>query len=283
MPGRDEACIRFLQWCLPELGLRWKGYRKVRRTVCKRITRRLRELGLADLEAYRRYLAAHPEEWRRLDGFCRIPISRFYRDRRVFETIGKQLLPELARRARDRGAGMVRCWSAGCASGEEAYSLRIAWQRQASVEVPGMGIAVLGTDAEPQMLQRARAAVYAAGSLKDMPAGCTETAFTQADGLYRLRDEFRERTEFRLQDIREEMPDGPFDLICCRNLSFTYFDEPRQRSVLAELSRRLRDHAYLVIGAHERLPGESPSLQQLDDLLPIYRKLPAEPVRNNGR
>lgn len=282
MPGRDEACVCFLQWCLPELGLRWKGYRKVRRTVCKRIARRLRALGLADLEAYRRFLAAHPEEWKELDGYCRIPISRFYRDRRVFETIAR-LLPGLARLARDRGQSVVRCWSAGCASGEEAYSLRIAWQHQASAEVPQIGFAVLGTDAEPQMLRRARAAVYAAGSLKDLPAGCTETAFTQADGLYRLRDEFREGIEFRLQDIREEMPHGPFDLICCRNLAFTYFDEPRQRSVLAALSRRIRDHGYLVIGAHERLPGEEPNLRQIDDHLPIYRKRPAEPVRNSGR
>jgi len=85
----------------------------------------------------------------------------------------------------------------------------------------------------------------------------------------------KDAVEFRLQDIRSERPEGPFDLICCRNLTFTYFDRPRQRSVLAGLSRRLRDHGYLVIGSHEGLPDETPSLQRLDDHLPIYRKRPA--------
>ena len=67
----DEDCVGFLQWCLPRLGLCWPGYRKVRRTVCKRVGRRRRALGLGDLEAYRAFLIETPEEWARLDAYCR--------------------------------------------------------------------------------------------------------------------------------------------------------------------------------------------------------------------
>ncbi|MEE8226367.1 MAG: CheR family methyltransferase, partial [Kiloniellales bacterium] len=125
---RDEDCVRFLQWCLPPLGLRWAGYRRVRRTVCKRIERRRRELGLADAAAYRACLIADPGEWTRLDALCRISISRFYRDRAVFDHLVCDVLPNLATKAGRRADTALRCWSAGCASGEEPYSLAIAWR-----------------------------------------------------------------------------------------------------------------------------------------------------------
>ena len=81
---RNEECVLFLQWALPQLNLRWKGFRRVRQQVCKRIQRRLKELELPDFNAYRFYLKTHPEEWLVLDSYCQITISRFYRDRDVF-------------------------------------------------------------------------------------------------------------------------------------------------------------------------------------------------------
>ena len=83
----DADCVEFLQWALPRLRMRWAGFRKVRGQVCKRIGRRLKELGLGDIDAYRSYLDKHSEEWEILDGLCRITISRFHRDRKVFECL----------------------------------------------------------------------------------------------------------------------------------------------------------------------------------------------------
>jgi len=138
MGVRDQDCVRFLQTCLPRLGLNWAGYRKVRRTVCKRIGRRMRELGLSDIAAYGQLLEHSPEELARLDAFCRIPISRFYRDRAVFDALGRTLLPDLAKRAGTRGDREVRCWSAGCASGEEVYTLRLLWDLAPQPSHPDM-------------------------------------------------------------------------------------------------------------------------------------------------
>ncbi len=121
----DAECTDFLQWALPRLGRRWAGYHKVRRLVAKRLIRRLRALRLDDLDAYRDRLKSHPVEWTELDARLGIPISRFWRDRGVFESIEREVLPALARQAIDAGRATLACWSAGCASGEEPYTIAI--------------------------------------------------------------------------------------------------------------------------------------------------------------
>ncbi len=251
---RDDDCIAFLQWCLPRLGMRWPGFRRVRRQVCKRLARRLRALGLRDLAAYRRRLQAEPGEWPMLDGLCRITISRFYRDQGVFRHLEGNVLPDLARRARARGDDRLRCWCAGCASGEEAYTLAILWRLGPASEFPGLALETVATDADAAVLGRARAGVFAAASLKDLPGGWRAAAFDKIGGGYAVRPAFRPGIAFRLQDIRRRRPAGCFDLVLCRNLAFTYFDEAVQRRILGAIAARLRPGGVLVVGAHERLP-----------------------------
>src|SRR5262249_23515771 len=95
----DPELVTFLQWALPRLGLRWQGYRKVRARVRKKLNERLRALGLPDIAAYRDRLEVHPQEWAVLDALCRITISRFHRDRGVFDHLRRIVLPGLAERA----------------------------------------------------------------------------------------------------------------------------------------------------------------------------------------
>ncbi len=268
---RNEDCVCFLQWCLPRLGLRWPGYRKVRRTLCKRLGRRLRELGLGDLAAYRAFLLERPEEWARLDAFCRIPISRFYRDRGVFDHIGQNVLPELAAAATARGDREVRCWSAGCASGEEVYTLRILWDLSVRPIHPEVRLRLLGTDVDAAVLRRAEAARYRGGSLKELPAAWLDAAFTRDGELFALRPAFRRDVAFREQDVRREQPDGPFGLVLCRNLGFTYFAAAAQEALRRTIETRLEAGGYLVIGAHEQLPAATGDLVSARPGLPVYR------------
>jgi chemotaxis protein methyltransferase CheR len=268
----DEACVRFLQACLPQLHLRWPGYRRVRRTVCKRIAQRLRELDLRSLDDYRAYLATTPAEWVQLDALCRIPISRFYRDRAVFDELGCRILPDLAARAAEREAPILRCWSAGIASGEEPYTLALVWVFRIAPAFPAVRLYVIGTDADPVMLDRAAAACYPAGTLRDLPPDWRSRAFHAAEGLFRLDPAFRRNVALRLQDIRTGQPDGPFDLILCRNLVFTYFDAPLQAEMLHRMAERLRPGGYLALGNHEALPEGSAGFTTLGGGLPIYRR-----------
>ncbi len=270
MPDKD--CVAFLQGHLPCLGLRWPGFRKVRGTVCKRLRRRLRELSLDNLDAYAAYLADRPEEWARLDALCRIPISRFYRDREVFQTLSAHVLLELAQRVADHGEQQVRAWSAGCASGEEPYSLRVIWAETVQRRVQGVRLVITATDADPTMLERAERACYSVGSLKDLPQEWCERAFAHQDGNMCLRPAYKNDTRFMLQDIRAAMPGGRFHLVLCRNLVFTYFDIERQRKLLPDLAAHLHPKAYLVLGSHEELPPGSTGFRPAFGSLPIYQK-----------
>jgi len=268
----DAECVALLRWALPRLGLRWPGFRKVRRQVCKRVARRMAALGLAEVAAYRARLEREASEWELLDGLCRITISRFWRDRGVFEHLGARVLPELARRAGVEGRDTLACWSAGCAGGEEPYSLKILWELGPGPGFPGLRLEVIGSDADPIMVRRARAGLYGGGSLKELPAAWRQAAFEAAGARYRLRPRFRAGVAFARQDIRRRMPEGPFDLILCRNLVFTYFDEAGQRRLARRLARRLRPGGMLVLGKHEAPPEGCGELITTEPKLGIYRR-----------
>lgn len=269
---RDQDCVRFIQWCAPLQDLRWAGFRKVRRTVCKRLGRRLGALGVADLDEYRAYLKAHPEEWDLVDEFCRIPISRFYRDRDVFDALRDHIMPGLERAANAENRTVVRCWCAGAASGEEAYTLKLIWTHRVQNQHPRIALSVVGTDADPDMVARAKTAVYSASSLKALPADLRSAGFDLDNSAFRLRNIYRAGIEFETQDIRVAMPPGPFDIILCRNLAFTYFSENLQERILAGLLDRLSDTGFLIIGKHERLPRRAALRPSVAPRLPIYEK-----------
>jgi chemotaxis protein methyltransferase CheR len=262
---QDTECIDFLRWALPRLQLRWDGYRKVRHQVCKRVSRRIRELGLDGVDAYRTRLDADPDEWTVLDDLTRITISRFFRERDVFAYLCETVLPELHARLASQA---VRIWSAGCAGGEEAYTLAIAAKEQ------GIAVQILGTDCDQHQLARARAARYTRGCLKDLPAHWRTSAFDQVGDELVLRRELVANVELLQQDIRREMPAGPFHLILCRYLAFTYFDNALQREIAKGLLRRIARDGYLALGKHESWPAEVPGLEEARRGLRVYRRSP---------
>lgn len=264
-------CTDFLQWALPRLGRRWAGYRKVQSLVCKRLARRLHALGLADLDAYRGWLESHPAEWPELDGLLGIPISRFYRDRGVFDAIGREVMPTLARTAREASRPTLDGWSAGCASGEEPYTLAILWRLRAQAAFPGLALHVVATDADAGLLERARAGCYLASSLKELPPDLRAAAFEARGALWCLRPQFR-TVEFLRQDLREAMPGGPFDLVLCRNVVATYYAPDVQREIMMRLASRLRPGGALVLGIHEALPEGLAGFAAWPGARAVYRK-----------
>jgi chemotaxis protein methyltransferase CheR len=256
------------------MGFRWPGFRKVRRQVCRRITRRLRELDLTDLEAYRRHLASHPAEWRRLDGLCRVTISRFYRDRGVFEALGRTVLPALAELARCRGKDRIRVWSAGCGAGEELYSVALVWHQTAPDVDSNLELELVGTDTDEHQLERALQAVYPESCLRELPDGWIGEGFTrEPSGELRLASDHRRSVVLARQDLRHDSPSGLFHLVLCRNLAFTYFDDPSQGQILTRLLSKMVPGGALVVGSHERLPAGEWGLVPWDGAGCILRKI----------
>ena len=269
--SNDAACVAFLQWALPQLHLRWRGFRKVRKTVCKRVLRRARELGLEGFEAYRAHLETSRDEWTKLDQFCRIPISRFYRDRSVFDALRTELLPQLAARAIARGERRLRAWSVGCASGEEPYTLAMAWHFDVAPRFPSLALDILATDSDDVMIERARRGCYAAGSLVLLPPEWRSRGFREEGGLSCFREELRAGVTFRREDVRTTMPEGPFELLLCRNLVFTYFAHDLQRRVAERMLGRIVEGGLLVVGCHEA-PRELSELRPHPAVRHVYIK-----------
>jgi chemotaxis protein methyltransferase CheR len=265
----------FLGDVAPVLGLRTRPYQRLGGTLRKRLGWRLRELALADLPAYRRYLDTHPEEWQWLDASCRVTISRFGRDSTAFAELAAALLPERVAAALARGDGRLAVHCAGSASGEEPYSLAIAYRLLIEPQHPGLTLDVLGTDVDPLVLERAARATYPWGSLRELPDTFRAEAFEPHGEHWTLRSRFRAGVRFEQRDLRRDVPGGPFDLITCRNVAFTYFDEPLQRQVAAALAQSLVPGGLLMLGKGEALPD---GIQQLLPRRPqLYERAVAKP------
>jgi chemotaxis protein methyltransferase CheR len=241
---------------LPRLHLRWAGFRRVRGQVLKRMRKRMTGLGL-DVAGYRELLERDASELARLDDFSRITISRFYRDRSIFDLLRREL---------PRGRPL-RAVSLGCASGEEPWTLALI------AVFDGLALDITAVDADPRLLERARRGVYDPGTLRELPPGWRERAFTPEGEAFRLRDELRARVTFLEGDLRRSLPEGPFDLVLCRNVAFTYFDEPLQHETAARLAGLLREGGLLVLGAHERLPAGVTGFEPLDARGNLLRRL----------
>ena len=268
---KDVACIRFLQWALPHLKMRWSGFRKVRSQVCKRLSRRLDELKLVDLEDYRRYLQNNPLEWQILDSLCRITISRFYRDKGIFDTLRSKILPELIQNARQRGDKKLSCWSIGAASGEEPYSISLIWDLS-DINTQGIDLKILATDVDQHMIKRAGYGCYPESCIRELPAAMRARAFTHDNELFCINEIFKKRVKFLKQDIRNEQPTSTFDLIFCRNLVFTYFSSELQKEILPKILMCLKAGGVFVIGGHEGLPEIVPNLIPWSHEKSIYRR-----------
>lgn len=269
---KDDECVRFLQWVLPQLQMRWPGFRKIRSRVCKRIQRHINSLQLDSVTAYQAYLQAHPAEWRKLDELCQVVISRFYRDKMVFAYLAETVLPQLCQQALQQGRRELSVWCAGCASGEEPYSLVLVWHFCLQQKFPQLALNILATDTKIDLLKRAKEACYPFSSVRNLPSSWRETAFSKSGEEYCLLPEYQQGISFQQHDIRQAVPVHGFDLILCRNLAFTYYEPALQLRVAQQLSEALLPAGVLVLGIHEQLPATGREMEVWSKRFSIYRK-----------
>lgn len=269
---KDSDCVQFLQWALPRLHMRWAGFRKVRAQVCKRIARRMHQLDIDRVSDYRAYLETHPKEWGSLDAMSHVTISSFYRDKAVFVFLESDVLPALAKQVFDRRQNRLRVWSVGSSSGEEPYTIALIWILQIQPQFRHVQPEIIATDIDPIMIKRAKEACYPHSSIKSLPVEWRNELFDQQDDRYCLKSEYRSEVRFVAQDVRATLPTGLFDLILCRNLVFTYFEEPQQRKILDRIRSVLQPGGILVIGIHEDLPEDTKGLSVCSEKLRIFRK-----------
>ncbi len=212
----------------------------------------------------------------RFERLMTVSISRFFRDRGLWESMQGRVLPMMA----GKESQLLKVWSAGCASGEEVYTLRILWEglRRSITRVPDLRI--LATDINPEYLDRARAAVYPRSSMREVPAAIRSACFeTLHGGRYALRPRLREGIEWQVHHLLSNPPGTAFDLIFLRNNLLTYYTDEVKIPAVKKVVEGLAPGGFRVIGSHERTPIASAAIKLWGDSRAIFQKQPRDSAR----
>jgi len=226
-----------------------------------------------NVQSYLDYLAIlerHPDEYQKLADALTINVTKFFRNAELWDRLRQGVMPELWQRARQ--GQPVRLWSAGCASGEEPYSIAMMLAEQAGGSELSR-IVIDASDIDRVCLERARVASYPLGAFSETPPAMLER-YTEPEGNQRrvcepLRGLVRVG---RLDLTREGPPGAPYDLIMCRNV-LIYFDRAMQERLFAMFADALRPGGYLVLGKVETILGPTKDRLELTDVRErIYRR-----------
>jgi chemotaxis protein methyltransferase CheR len=194
----------------------------------------------------------NPEECGLLLDDITINVTHFFRDKEVFRLLEERVLPTLVYDKVVRGRKIIRLWSAGCASGEEAYSLAMLLSHVLGDRAGDYIVSVHGTDIDRQCLEHARQGEYQPRQVENVPPDMLEEYFEHSGGIFKVREKIREITKFTLQDLFSGFRTGHYDLISCRNVMI-YFSRQMQQRLFSNFHDALNDRGYLVIGKTETL------------------------------
>lgn len=253
-----------------ELDFDLVGYKDL--CIKRRIAARIRTLSFIDPEGYLELLKSSGEERERLLEALTIHVSQFYRNPSTFAVLEKKVLPDLLQQARENKR-KLRVWSAGCAGGEEPYTIALLC---AKLFQSGDLLSIVGTDISADILQRAKQARFNPSRLAEVPAEVLKDNFICQDNGYQLTEDIQEKVRFFRHDILSEQPNFRVDLILCRNL-LIYFSRPQQELIIRSLAQALQPGGYLVLGRAETLVASGRELFQcIDPAERIYQRLKVE-------
>ncbi len=226
--------------------------------LAKSLQRRMDGAGLADWPAYLDRLAQDGAEAQALFASLNIGYSEFFRDPLAFAMLEQVLLPGLLQQKQQSGQAGLRVWSAGCAAGQEAWSIAILLDEQNTEHGQPLPFRIFATDSAETALAEAREGVYDAASVQQLRLKHLRRYFTVTGDAYRLSPALKAHVDFSVFDLLAEGSNSPvaaiygdFDLVFCCNLLFYYRPEVRQR-ILDRLVRALRPGGYCVTGEAER-------------------------------
>jgi len=240
-----------------------------RPTVLRRIARRMGVRQVQTLTAYAHFMGEHPQEADSLLKDLLISVTNFFRDRRAFERLERDIVPRLFEGKGDDG--QVRVWVAGCATGEEAYSVAMALSDHAARLAAPPQIQVFATDIDEGAIASARDGYYTLNDAADVPPDRFARYFVKdGDDGYRVRRELRERVLFAVHNVIKDPPFAHLDLATCRNL-LIYLNRAAQRRVMDVLHFALNAGGYLMLGASESVDGSGDLFSAVDKEHRIYQ------------
>jgi chemotaxis protein methyltransferase CheR len=252
-------------------GLDCSGYRD--EYLKRRFEIRLRATGSETYARYIIYLKKHPEEFTNLLNDLTINYTTFFRDRDVYEHLEQKLLPKLF-----LSKNPVKIWSAGCATGEEPYSLSILIHKILGKRLADRPVNIVASDIDKDALSKAQRGAYGPRQVSTMSSKMIEEYFTHEGDSWIVKDFLKSNIRFERFDLNQASLHVNFDLILCRNVMI-YFSKEGQQHIHMNFYRALRDGGYMITGKSEILSGEpAEKFQALDYTTRVYQKPPKPPL-----
>ncbi|WP_259754906.1 CheR family methyltransferase [Pseudomonas sp. GCEP-101] len=248
----------------------FKHYKRA--TVLRRIERRMQVNRLGDLPAYRAFLQNTPEEARHLLADMLIGVTNFFRDREAFEALEREIIPRVFDMPESADTP-VRVWSAGCSSGEEAYSLAILLAEYVEYRESDRQFQVFATDIDEHAIAIGRSGAYPEAILTDITPQRLRQYVTKEQTGYRVKKEIRERVLFAMHNLLRDPPFSKLHLISCRNL-LIYLDREVQADILQMFHFALAPGGYLFLGSAESADVCLELFTPVDKKNRIYRARP---------
>jgi two-component system CheB/CheR fusion protein len=265
----EERLLRtFLDQVRDRSGIDFSAYKRA--TILRRLQRRMAATRTSGLREYVRFVQSHPDEYQRLTASFLIKVTEFFRDRDLFTYLRETVVPRLITEARSRG-NELRLWSAGTATGEEAYSLAMLVADALGDELTSFNVRIFATDVDSEAIAFARRGIYPQATLDGLPSDVVERHFTAIGSHWEVKKQIRSITVFGQHDLGQRAPFPRVDLTLCRNV-LIYFTPELQKRALQLFAFSLRDGGYLVLGKAEST-GPLPEFFTLEQpRLKVYRR-----------
>lgn len=267
----ERAFDELLDYLQHARGFDFTAYK--RPSLIRRVQKRMDMVSVRAFADYVDYLKVHPEEFHYLFNTILINVTAFFRDEAPWVFLRTTVIPRLLE-ARDRG-GTIRVWSAGCASGEEAYTIAMLLADALGPDRFAERVKIYATDIDDDALNDARRAVYVPRQVEGVPCDLLERYFHAEGDSYVLSKDLRRAVIFGRHDLIQDAPISRMTLIVCRN-TLMYFNAEIQARILARLHFALADDGILLLGKAEMLLTRSELFTPVDLRCRVFRKLPRD-------
>ncbi|WP_420129264.1 CheR family methyltransferase [Longimicrobium sp.] len=269
---RFESLLGFLK---ASRSFDFTGYK--RSTLMRRVLKRMQTVGIEDFDAYRDYLEVHAGEFDELFNTILINVTSFFRDSEAWGTLSGEFIPGIL--ARKEPGEHVRVWTAGCASGQETYSVMMALAEVMGEDQFRQRVKVYATDADNDALATARMGAYAQAELDELPDGYRDRYFERMGGRWTFRADLRRQVIFGRHDLVHDAPISHLDLLVCRNV-LMYFNTEVQSRILTRFHFALAPQGVLFLGKAEMLRAHADLFAPAHLHARIFRKTSPNGVRD---
>ena len=239
----------------------------------RRISLRMSTLRIESFDAYLAHLSSDSEEIERLLDTITIHVTEFFRDAEVFEAIAGEVLPGVVERIKRRAAGALRVWSAGCSTGEEAYSLAIVILEYMRSRRVDLGLEVFATDISKEACRIGRRGIYDRRKMDRIPPPLRDRYLETVPEGFRVAATVRRAVLFSAHDLFERAPYGELDMVVCRNV-LIHFDHVVRNDVIRGFHGALVRGGMLMLGKTEAITGSAGTLFELvDPKIKLYQSV----------